>query len=207
MQRPIVVRVFTVGHSTRTVDELIQILQGFGVSRVVDVRAFPRSRLHPQFAADALAAALKKQEMDYIPMPVLGGRRRGAGANSSNGGWQNPSFRHYADYARGIEFQTGLMNLLSFAADRTVALLCAEACWWRCHRRIIADYLLVRGVPVTHLLTRRRSEAAVVTPFAAVQSDGLIAYPERRRAPRTGEGYATRRGVPHDGGRGRHRAS
>lgn len=196
-------RVFTIGHSTRPVEELIQILQGSGVNRVVDVRAFPRSRLHPQFAAEALSAALRKQEIDYVPLPVLGGRRRRAGASSTNGAWQNASFRHYADYARTVEFQTGLMNLLTLASERTVALVCAEACWWRCHRRIIADYLLVRGVPVTHLLTRRRSETAVVTPFAVVQSDGLIAYPERRRAPRTGEGYSARRRVPHDGRSGK----
>lgn len=173
------------------------------MNTVADVRAFPRSRLHPQFAEDALSAALRKQEIDYVSLPVLGGRRRRAGASTTNAAWENASFRHYADYAHTLEFQTGLMNLLGLAAQRTVALLCAEACWWRCHRRIIADYLLVRGVPVTHLQTRRRSETAVLTPFAVVQPDGLIAYPERRRAPRTGEGYTARRRVPHDGRRGK----
>jgi len=170
--------VYTVGHSTRSIDELIAILGEAGVTRIVDVRAFPMSRRHPQFNRDALAVALPAAGIDYYHLPALGGRRHeNKGARSRNGLWTVDAFRHYADYAETPAFAAAIAELETLARERPTAFMCAEARWWQCHRRLIADYLLTRGWTVVHLLGQGTSQRGTLTTGAVPQSDGTIAYP------------------------------
>lgn len=170
--------VYTIGHSTRAIDELIAILDEAGVTRVVDVRAFPMSRRHPQFNKDALAASLPAVGIDYRHLPALGGRRGSKkGARSRNTLWKVEAFRNYADYAETTAFRDAVEALETLARERATAFMCAEALWWQCHRRLIADYLLARGWTVTHLMGRGDRQAATLTPGAVPQADGTIWYP------------------------------
>jgi uncharacterized protein (DUF488 family) len=174
-------RFFTVGHSTRTRDEFIALLEEFEIDLVADVRAFPRSRTNPQFNADTFAVALAEAGIVYRHLSALGGRRHRAKAEKSatNALWRNESFHNYADYASTEPFRIGLDELHEIAHGRHCAIMCAEAVWWRCHRRIIADYLLAAGTPVTHILGTNKSEPAVLTPGAELLSNGTLAYPSR----------------------------
>jgi uncharacterized protein (DUF488 family) len=169
--------VFTIGHSTRTLEELVRALRAWDVHALVDIRTIPRSRNNPQFNADALPGALAGTGLRYEPMPALGGRRgKKKGGASRNTGWQVDAFRNYADYAETAAFAQAIDRLVALAERETCAIMCAEAVWWRCHRRIVADYLLLRGVRVRHIFTEEKAEDATVTPFAHAEPDGTLSY-------------------------------
>jgi uncharacterized protein (DUF488 family) len=170
--------VYTVGHSTRAVDEFIALLNDAGVTRIVDVRAFPMSRRHPQFNKDALSASLADAAIDYRHMPALGGRRgKKKGGRSRNGLWKVEAFRNYADYAETAAFGQAIAELEALARERPTAFMCAEAVWWQCHRRLIADYMLTGGWSVVHLLAPGQRQDHVLTPGARPQPDATIWYP------------------------------
>lgn len=172
-------RIFTVGHSTRSAAELIDLLADAGVDFLVDVRAFPRSRTNPQFNLDSLPAALAAVGIGYRHVPALGGRRgrQELGFASPNGYWQVAGFRNYADYALTADFKAGLAELLGLARGQCCAVMCAEALWYRCHRRIVADYLLTAGFEVVHILGPGKAEPARRTPAAEARPDGALQYP------------------------------
>jgi uncharacterized protein (DUF488 family) len=167
--------IFTIGHSTRPIDEFIHILQSHGVKRVLDVRTIPKSRHNPQFGADELAPSLAEQEIGYQRLEVLGGLRR-TDPHSVNGGWRNASFRGFADYMQTPAFSAGIDELIALGAREPVVIMCAEAVPWRCHRSLIGDALLVRGIRVLDIMSERDARAHAITLFARV--DGLrITYP------------------------------
>ena len=170
---------YTVGHSNRTAEEFVALLRQVRTSMLLDVRAFPSSRANPQFNGDVLAASMEEAGLRYRHMPALGGRRHRARgeAASPNGFWQHPAFRNYADYALTPAFRAGLEELLGLARTQTCTIMCAEAVWWRCHRRIITDYLLVAGIPVAHILATGKVVPAGLTPGARPGADGTIRYP------------------------------
>jgi uncharacterized protein (DUF488 family) len=174
------IAIYTVGHSTHPLDELLEILRRNDVRRVVDVRRFPRSRRMPHFNADALARTLPAEGIDYVQAPQLGGRRR-ARRDSPNGAWENESFRGYADHMETEEFRAGVERLLELADERPTAVMCAEALWHRCHRRLIADALTARGRRVVHIRSNGRTEPHALTPFAAVDGDRVTYPPEQAR--------------------------
>src|SRR5262245_25554400 len=171
--------VFTIGHSTRTSDEFLALLEEFQIDLLADVRSITRSRTNPQFNAETLAEALSRAGIGYRHLEALGGRRhrpKGA-APSPNTFWQNQSFRNYADYALTATFHAGLDALQEIANEHRTAIMCAEAVWWRCHRRIISDYLLASGTPVTHILARDKAVPGTLTPGARSMPDGTLVYP------------------------------
>jgi uncharacterized protein (DUF488 family) len=171
--------IYTIGHSTRTVGELIGLLRENGIDLLVDVRAVPRSRFNPQFNGDALPRPLGEAGIGYVHLKALGGLRhhpKGA-PPSPNALWHNAAFRNYADYALTPAFRAGFDELCGLARERLPAIMCAEAVWWRCHRRIIADYLLTRGIEVRHIMAPGKFEEASLTPGAQPQPDGTILYP------------------------------
>ena len=170
--------VFTIGHSTRPIDVFLDLLAESAIECVVDVRRLPGSRAFPQFNADALRASLEKAGIDYWHAIALGGRR-GAGASGQDARdafWTNPGFRRYAAYARSEEFDAGLRELEQRARAQRCVLMCSEAVWWRCHRRIIADHLLARGHAVFHVMGSHKVTPAAMTAGAVV-SGGTLAYP------------------------------
>jgi uncharacterized protein (DUF488 family) len=170
--------VYTIGHSTRSIDDFIAILAEAAVERIVDVRAFPMSRRHPQFNKDPLSLSLSAAGIDYCHMPALGGRRTAVkGHRSRNGLWRVDAFRHYADYAETREFGAALDTLETLARERPTAVMCAEALWWQCHRRLITDYMIARGWTVLHLLGRGERQEGVLTAGAVPHDDGTIEYP------------------------------
>jgi uncharacterized protein (DUF488 family) len=180
------VLVYTVGHSTRTLEELVRVLRAWGVQTLVDVRTVPRSRTNPQFNADTLPGELAKAGIAYVHIAGLGGlrgKKRAAAGPSRNTGWTVDAFRNYADYAETDAFARALDELLALAARSTCAIMCAEAVWWRCHRRIVADHLLARGVHVKHLFDAEKADDATPTPFMRRQADGRIVYPPEEAAP------------------------
>ncbi len=167
---------FTIGHSTRTIEEFVGLLHAHGVAHVADVRTIPRSRRNPQYNRGALSAALAAAGVGYSHMPGLGGLRHPR-PDSVNGGWENPSFRGYADYMQTAEFADSLDALVTLARQTRVAAMCAEAVPWRCHRSLIADALVVRHVRVEHVLGATRSPHGL-TPWARVEGTRLT-YPAR----------------------------
>ena len=170
--------IFTIGHSTRAIDDFVSLLRHVGVDLVIDIRAFPRSRANPHFDIDVLPRTLVAEGIAYLHTPALGGRRpRRAGASPATGSiWLEASFRNYADYAETDAFRSAIDDVLGIARDHRVVLMCAEAVWWRCHRRIVADYLLARGARVEHILDARRVTPAFLTPGATVRPDGTLDY-------------------------------
>jgi uncharacterized protein (DUF488 family) len=170
---------FTIGHSNRSLDEFAGTLTSAGVRLVVDVRTVPRSRSNPQFNSDTLPGALADRDIAYEHLASLGGLRgKACGVpRDMNALWTNESFHNYADYALSEQFQTGLSHLLDEGHARPSAVMCAEAVWWRCHRRIVADYLLARGESVFHIMGEGRLEPARLTPGAVLRNDGSIIYP------------------------------
>jgi uncharacterized protein (DUF488 family) len=168
--------ILTIGHSTRTTAELIELLRAHDVQRVVDVRTIPRSRHNPQFNREELSAALRKAKIGYVHLRALGGLRH-ASRDSVNLGWRNASFRGFADYMQTGEFEAGLERLIELARAKRIAILCAEAVPWRCHRSLIADALVLRKIPVEHILSIPRREAHSLTSFARVRGR-VITYPE-----------------------------
>ena len=177
------VQIFTIGHSTRPVAELVGLLRSNGVDLLVDIRSVPRSRTNPQFNTDALPAPLAAAGIGYGHLRALGGlRHRPKGTPPSrNTLWRNEAFRNYSDYAATPAFRAGLDELLALAERHRPAVMCAEAVWWRCHRRIVSDYLLSRGVEVRHILGPAEPEPASLTPGAVPQPDGTILYSADRQ--------------------------
>ena len=167
--------VVTVGHSTRPIDEFVALLQAHGVQRVVDVRTVPRSRRNPQFGQDVLPGSLQGAGIGYVHLPGLGGLRR-ARPDSPNAGWRNASFRGYADYMQTPQFAAALERALELAGRERIALMCAEAVPWRCHRSLIADALLVRGIAAEDIASATRRTPHKLTPFARVRGTE-ITYP------------------------------
>ncbi len=176
---PMTLRYFTIGHSNRTTAEFLELLEAAGIQVVVDVRTLPGSRSNPQFNEDVLAASLASTGIRYERLAELGGLRRRSRhvAPEVNGFWENRSFHNYADYAMGPEFASGLAALRELARNRRCAIMCSEAVWWRCHRRIIADYLLASGAEVLHVMAAKRIEPAKLTSAARVHPDGHVSYP------------------------------
>lgn len=169
-------RVFTIGHSTRTFDEVMAMLRANGVDLLVDVRSFPGSRRFPQWNRDAIEAAMP-DGIGYEWIDKIGGRRyTRVGVETVNTGWRVKAFRDYADYMATPSFVEGLERLLSLAGERTPAIMCSEAVPWRCHRRLITDALLVRGVPVYDIIDAHHTSRATMTGFASVDG-GVITYP------------------------------
>ena len=171
--------IYTVGHSTRSVEELAELLREAGVDLVVDVRTIPRSRTNPQFNADALPDALAAFHIGYRHIQKLGGLRgrRKGGPPSPNAFWENASFRNYADYAATPDFHEGMAELHDLSRNHVCAIMCAEAVWWRCHRRIITDYLLAGGTEVFHIMGPGKIEQANMNAAAVQQPDGTLTYP------------------------------
>ena len=172
--------VLTVGHSTRTWKDFLGLLLAQGVQRVVDVRSIPRSRHNPQFNQETLPVKLRAAGIAYVHLRKLGGLRR-ASPHSPNQGWHNASFRGFADYMQTPEFAAGLKRLMKLARQKRTAIMCAEAVPWRCHRSLIADALVVRGIHVEDIMTSTRSRIHALTPFARVRKDSVqgrrITYP------------------------------
>jgi len=171
--------IFTIGHSTRTIAELVALLREVHVDLLVDVRSIPRSRFTPQFNLDSLPDALAAEGIAYEHLRALGGRRHHArnAPPSTNALWRVPAFRYYADYAETEAFRAGLGELIALSRTHRCAIMCAEAVWWRCHRRIIADYLLARSIPVEHIMGPGQVVSATLTPGALVLADGTLRYP------------------------------
>jgi uncharacterized protein (DUF488 family) len=176
--------VLTIGHSSHTLQALAALLRGAGATQVADVRRWPRSRRHPHFDDDALAVELAPSGIAYAHLPELGGHREPV-AGSANDGWDAAAFNGYADHLASAEFGRGLERLLALAAARPTAVMCAEGDWRRCHRRLLADVLVARGLAeVRHVLPDGTGVAHQLTGFAVVE-DGLPRYP----APQLGLGF------------------
>lgn len=166
---------FTVGHSNRSIDEFLELLTKQGVELLVDVRTVPRSRYNPQFNRENLPGSLSGAAIEYLHMPGLGGLRHPK-KDSTNTAWRNDSFRGYADYMQTGEFRENLEELIALASRRRLAIMCAESVPWRCHRSMIADALVARGVEVFHIMTATKANPHKMTSFARVQ-DGRVQYP------------------------------
>ncbi len=170
------VRLRTIGHSTRSFDELVALLRAFEISVLVDVRTVPRSRKNPQFNRETLGPALAANGVRYVHLPELGGLRRPR-KDSTNKGWRNESFRGYADYMQTDEFELGLAKLHELATPGGAAVMCAEAVPWRCHRSLLSDALIPRGAKVEHITSAKTASPHRVTPFARVEGT-RVTYPE-----------------------------
>lgn len=168
--------IYTIGHSTRSAEEFLELLQPAGVTLVADVRAFPSSRRHPQFNGPALAEYLRGAGIGYRHLPGLGGRRSPV-PGSPNGGWHETAFQGYADHMATPEFQRALADLETAARETPTAIMCAEAVWWRCHRRLIADALVVRGWTVEHLGIGDGPAGHELTEFAVTGPGRALTYP------------------------------
>ncbi|HLH51330.1 MAG TPA: DUF488 domain-containing protein [Roseiarcus sp.] len=170
---------FTIGHSNRSLDEFVRLLNGAEIGLVADIRAVPRSRANPQFNTDALPQSLAAFGLSYEHMAALGGLRGKVRTLSRdvNAFWTNESFHNYADYALSERFHAGLEHLIEEGRKRRCAIMCSEAVWWRCHRRIVADHLIARGETVFHIMGEGRLEPAHLTGGAVVQPDGMVVYP------------------------------
>jgi uncharacterized protein (DUF488 family) len=166
---------WTIGHSTKSIDEFLALLTSHGITRLVDVRTIPRSRHNPQFDAHALAKSLEEAGISYVHQPQLGGLRKPK-KDSINHGWKNTSFRGFADYMQTEPFWAALETLMKTARDRPTAIMCAEAVPWRCHRSLIADALGSRGWTVRHIMTKTKADKHRLTPFAVIAQDGVV-YP------------------------------
>lgn len=175
--------VFTIGHSTRSLEELVALLRKFGVQRLVDVRTVPRSRHNPQFNRDALSKSLHNRRLNYRHIKALGGLRHSR-PNSPNGAWRNKSFRGYADYMQTPEFAQGLEQLMELAQEKPAAIMCAEAVPWRCHRSLIADALIVRGYEVRDIMSLTSAKEHKLSPMAKVEGT-CITYPSDETSSET----------------------
>lgn len=170
---------FTVGHSTRTIEEFVELLRAYAVACVVDIRTVPRSRTNPQYNKELLPHSLRSFQIGYEQIAELGGLRGKSkqAAPDLNGFWDNRSFHNYADYALTESFGAGLDRLTTLGRQQRCAMMCSEAVWWRCHRRIVADHLLVRGEEVFHLMGKDGIEPAILTKGALVLESGMLTYP------------------------------
>ena len=168
--------IFTVGHSTRPIEEFVTLLQTNGVKQLIDIRTIPKSRRNPQFSSEALAASLAEAGIAYVHMKALGGLRHPR-KDSVNLGWRNESFRGYADYMQTPEFNTALEAAIRLAAQKPTALMCAEVVPWRCHRSLVSDALAARGIEVLEIIGKGQPEKHRLTPFARVEGTH-ITYPK-----------------------------
>jgi uncharacterized protein (DUF488 family) len=166
----------TIGHSTRAIEEFVRLLKAHVVTQLIDVRTVPRSRHNPQFNRETLPASLESAGIAYVHMPELGGLRR-ATSDSVNTGWQNASFRGYADYMQTPEFRGAIERLIRLVGQGRIAVMCAEAVPWRCHRSLIADALLGRGIRTEEIVSATRTQTHVLTPFAKVDGSRIF-YPK-----------------------------
>jgi uncharacterized protein (DUF488 family) len=169
-------RLWTVGHSTRTADHFLELLRAHEIDRLADIRTIPQSRRHPHFGRLALEARLKEAGIEYRHFHGLGGLRKPR-PDSPNSAWRNPAFRGYADHMLSPEFASAVDELLIFGDEGRAAVMCAEAVWWRCHRMLLSDALVGRGVDVQHILTEASTQPHRLTPFARLQETGQISYP------------------------------
>ena len=168
--------IYTIGHSTRTIDEFIHILQAFEIELVVDVRTIPGSRYNPQFNQDELRRHLEQVDIGYSHIKELGGLRHTT-KTSTNTGWRNLSFRGFADYMQTKEFEKGIYLLIDISKMKQTVIMCAEAVPWRCHRSLIGDALVVRNIPVEDIMSEKTSKPHKITPWAKVEGV-FISYPE-----------------------------
>jgi hypothetical protein len=181
--------IFTVGHSTRPIDEFIELLRQHGVERLVDIRTIPRSRHNPQFDSAALAKSVEDKGIAYVHLKQLGGLRRPR-VDSVNTGWRNEGFRGYADYMQTAEFEQALRRLLHLCEDKRCAAMCAEAVPWRCHRSLMSDALVARGIRVEHILSGSRRDVHSITPFARIEN-GRVTYPKAKAGAALGKAAVT----------------
>jgi uncharacterized protein (DUF488 family) len=168
--------IHTIGHSTRTEEEFLSILRTFGIRTILDIRTVPRSRHNPQYAQEQLREWLPRNGVGYLHLPGLGGLRHPR-KDSVNTGWRNASFRGYADYMQTAPFETALEQLISIGSERSVAIMCAEAVPWRCHRSLVADALVIRNIDVHHIMSEKAAKPHVLTAWARVKGLSL-SYPE-----------------------------
>ncbi|MGO1502401.1 MAG: DUF488 domain-containing protein [Marinobacter sp.] len=170
---------YTVGHSTRTIEEFVELLKTADVDLVVDIRSVPRSRTNPQYNKENLPKLLAPFHIAYEQIEELGGLRRKSKEipPDVNGFWENRSFHNYADYALTDSFHSGLNQLIALGRERRCAVMCAEAVWWRCHRRIVADYLIGHGEAVFHLMNKGRMQPASLTRGSIVDDNAVVVYP------------------------------
>ena len=173
--------IYTIGHSIHPAEDFADLLRTHGIARLADVRLIPKSRRYPHFSGEALAATLEGAGLLYRHFPALGGHRRPR-PDSINTAWRVEAFRGYADYMQTPAFRAAVDALLTFAAGARTAVMCAEAVWWQCHRRLLADSLLVRGVPVLHILSRAAPKPHELSEFAREQGDEIV-YPGLLQPP------------------------
>ncbi len=169
--------IFTIGHSTHSIEEFVEILKEHNIKLIIDVRTIPRSRHNPQYNSDELPAALQEHDIGYEHMSGLGGLRH-AKKDSINMAWENASFRGFADYMQTEEFERGLDQLIELARTNPTAIMCAEAVPWRCHRSLIGDALIARKVKVIDIMSKTSTKVHMMTPWAEVK-DGLVTYPKK----------------------------
>ena len=170
--------IFTLGHSTLPIEQFLAVLASYGIERLVDIRTIPRSRHNPQFNDTALAESLKARDLDYVHLKALGGLRRPR-KDSENTGWRNEGFRGFADYMQTEEFRDALAALIRISREKRTTIMCAEAVPWRCHRSLVADALVVRGVPVVEISSESSWRMHPLTPFARVDGTRIIYPPEQ----------------------------
>jgi uncharacterized protein (DUF488 family) len=166
--------IYTIGHSTRSLDDFIAMLKSFNVEVLADIRSFPGSRRYPHFNKENLEASLKENNVEYIHLKELGGRRK-ANPNSKNIAWKSEAFRGYADYMETKEFETAVNELQKIAEEKVTAYMCAEAVWWSCHRSLVSDYLKIRGWDVQHIMDTGKSQEHPYTSAASIV-DGNLDY-------------------------------
>jgi uncharacterized protein (DUF488 family) len=172
-------RIWTIGHSTRSADEFIALLRANAIDGLADIRTIPKSRRHPHFAGEALHARLTQEGIEYRHFAALGGLRKPR-PDSPNGAWRNASFRGYADHMMTSDFAAAVSDLLEFGERRNVAVMCAEAVWWQCHRMLLSDALVARHVEVQHIMTAKSGSGVQphrLTPFAQIRSGEQVWYP------------------------------
>jgi uncharacterized protein (DUF488 family) len=170
-------RIYTIGHSTRTLEEFLALLREHGITRLADIRRYPGSRRHPHFSGESLQQTLPEHGVDYIHFGSLGGRRNPA-KSSPNGAWENPQFRGYADHMATAEFQQAVDRLLD--SDQPTVYMCAEAVPWRCHRNLLSDELVRRGVEVLHIVAPGSTQPHALNKMARIERDRVIYPPEQR---------------------------
>ena len=169
-------RVWTIGHSTRSADEFVSLLRSQEIDRLADIRTIPQSKRHPHFGSDALAARLNSEGIQYRHFKDLGGLRKPR-ADSPNGAWKNQAFRGYADHMQTREFAAAVDELLAFGEVGRVAVMCAEAVWWQCHRMLLSDGLVAKAIDVQHILAPTSVKPHRLTPFARIGDDHQVHYP------------------------------
>jgi len=167
--------IYTIGHSTRAIDQFIALLTGHGVKQLADVRTIPKSRRHPQYSKEALSASLPAAGIEYRHVPALGGLREPR-ADSTNTAWRHAGFRAYADYMETAAFEEAVEGLIAWADAAPTAVMCAEAVWWQCHRRLLADALLARAIEVRHIMALASAPPHELTEFARIEG-ARVRYP------------------------------